>query len=144
MEVLSELENFSVTEWYWTIPTIAHLINNSPNVVTKLTPSYIMLGHSTADLLINNAVPELQEIWEKVRESDEAAKKKYLKGVQGPFSYTKLDKGALIFVYLNKQKIPASVVEDHGSTCLVQKEQYKNSRFRTVLVHKSMISLRFS
>jgi len=130
--------------WCELIPLVANVINNSPHTVTKFCPSDLQLGRLTGDNVNStNFSNRTAEIFKAVKQRLERARDNQTKEIKGPFKRCSLESGTKVWLFLNKTgPIKGVVVSDLGDNTIIKKLDYVGTRFETITVHKSLVSLR--
>ena len=84
-----------------------------------------------------------KKLWQKVHKKLTKQQESILKPSQGPFPNTTFEEGTPVYAHLpNQEKVPCVILQDFGNSCLVDKGAQEPTRYRTPVVHKSMLTRR--
>ena len=126
------------SNWTNALPKVCSWINSNTHSVTKKSPNEIQLGWNNLDIDLKSA-----DRWSDIRKKLQVAQDKCQHDNAGPFKDTTLEPGVEVWAYLAKvDPVPAVVIKDYGKTVEVEKVDRFLTRFQTIKLDKSNLSLR--
>ena len=129
--------------WSKLLPIAANILNTIPSTVTGYAPYFVHKGYLSQDIFEDRTVKSMKKLWRTVYKRLQKQRDSFLKKSTGPFPNTEFNEGAPVFAHLPGQnKVPCIVLKDFGDSCLVDKGENEPLRFRTPVVHKSMLTKR--
>ena len=106
-----------------------------------MAPYYLHSGYFSAEAFTDQTPELMKQRWAEAKDKMVRRQMNQLKESKMPIPTLFFNKNDKILVHLPNQKpLPAIVLKDHGTTCLIDKGSSEPERFRFVCVHKSRIS----
>ena len=133
----------TIEQWSRCLVFVANLLNSTPHSVTGFAPEVLQKGYLTDEIYLYtaNGRHNMQEMWDIARGRliKASVQREHL---PKPPAAAAIEPGTRVRIVIpGRLPVSAKVLIDYGLTCLIEKLEGRNDRFKKLVVSKAHLYL---